>query len=197
MKEGCRQGALEWTDRRWPPRAERTFLGKFPSRSVLRSFEVHSESSALTTNLSDAPVKSTCCPGTVNITTTPECARVPTARFPGDPELVGYSLSERRAILDHRFYLSIDFRREASLLEAIRSWESGVGLPWRCEKMRRDRTAQLKEIERHKYYLSMQSGHDIGWDLATIDWVRNHAAAWRDWWEQHWWEEQWWERPSP
>jgi hypothetical protein len=105
-----------------------------------------------------------------------------------------YSYAERRAILDHRFFLSIELHREASVEETLVSWESGVCRPWRREKMRRDRYAQLKEIERHKYYLSMRSGYDIGWEPAALDWVKNHAAKWREWWERHWWEEQWWER---
>ncbi len=93
-----------------------------------------------------------------------------------DCSLAAYSPSERKAILYHRFFLSIE-----------------LGKVWRRTKTQRDGIAQLKEIERHKYYLSMQSGRDIGWDVAIFDWIRNHAAAWREWWEQHWWEKQWWE----
>ncbi|MBN1444166.1 MAG: hypothetical protein JXA90_15755 [Planctomycetes bacterium] len=113
-----------------------------------------------------------------------------------DPCLSRYSISERRAILDHRFFLSIRLKREASFEETVSSWESGVCVPWRRKKMVRDRTAQLKEIERHKYFLSMQCGRDIGWEPAALDWIQNHAAAWRDWWEQHWFERQWWEDGS-
>ncbi len=110
-----------------------------------------------------------------------------------DCSLAAYSPSERKAILDHRFFLSIELGRQATLEETIASWESNFGKVWRRTKTQRDGIAQLKEIERHKYYLSMQSGRDIGWDVAIFDWIRNHAAAWREWWEQHWWEKQWWE----
>ena len=117
-----------------------------------------------------------------------------------DPETRGklsrYSVAEQKAILDHRFFLSIELTREASFDEAIESWESGICRSWRHEKMMRDRYAQLKEIERHKYYLSMQCGFDIGWETAALDWVQNHAAGWRAWWEEHWWEQQWWEQPT-
>ena len=110
--------------------------------------------------------------------------------------LARYGYGERKAILDHRFFLSIEFQREATFDETIRSWESGVCVPWRREKMRRDRIAQLKEIERHKYYLSMQCGYDIGPEAAADDWIQHHAAPWREWWEHHWWEKQWWEREA-
>ncbi|MGQ9590087.1 MAG: hypothetical protein ACUVYA_07310 [Planctomycetota bacterium] len=111
-----------------------------------------------------------------------------------EKRLGAYSPAEQKAILDHRFFLSIELARQATIEETLASWESHVSREWRREKSCRDRMAQFKEIERHKYYLSLQSGHDIGWDLATLDWVRNHAAAWREWWELHWWEKQWWEQ---
>ena len=98
--------------------------------------------------------------------------------------LTRYCPSERRAILVHRYFLSVDLQREASLDETTRSWESGPGMLWRREKMRRDRQQQIKEIEKHKYFLSMRCGYDIGWEAAANDWIANHAAAWRDWWEQ-------------
>lgn len=110
-----------------------------------------------------------------------------------DCKLSAYSPSEQKAILDHRYFLSKELGRQATIEETIASWESGVGKAWRKLKSQRDRVAQLKEIERHKYFLSERSGHDIGWDLAVFDWLRHHAAAWREWWEHHWWEKQWWE----
>jgi hypothetical protein len=107
-----------------------------------------------------------------------------------------YSLAEQVAILDHRFYLSIALERQASFDETLRSWEAGAGRPWRETKMVRDRTAQVKEIERHKWFMSQHVGRDIGWEPAAFDWIEKHAAAWRDWWELHWWEKQWWEQPG-
>jgi len=40
-------------------------------------------------------------------------------------------------------------------------------------------TAETTEIERHKYYLSEQQGHDVGWEFAEQDWEANYASAWR------------------
>lgn len=106
-----------------------------------------------------------------------------------DSHLMSHSLlakywpSERRAILVHRFFLSISLDRQAPLEETLRSWESGVCIPWRRDKMRRDSQQQLKQIEEHKYHMSQKAGHDVGWEVAATEWVEHHAAAWREWWE--------------
>ena len=100
------------------------------------------------------------------------------------PMLKSYWPSERRAILVHRFFLCLERQRDVSVEESIESWESGPSRKWRCEKMRRDATQQLREIERHKYLLSQKVGRDIGWEAAAQDWVEHHAAAWRKWWEE-------------
>jgi hypothetical protein len=34
---------------------------------------------------------------------------------------------------------------------------------------------EIAEIERHKYLLSEQAGHDVGWEFAEKDWLANHA----------------------
>ncbi len=36
----------------------------------------------------------------------------------------------------------------------------------------------VDEINRHKWLQSEMVGHDIGFDQAADDWVKNHAAAW-------------------
>ena len=100
------------------------------------------------------------------------------------PRLSRYWPSERRAILAHRFYLSIEGECTISIECAIQSWESGAGRDWRADKARRDGDEQMREIERHKYLLSQQAGHDVGWELAAKDWVARHAAEWRRWWEE-------------
>jgi len=38
---------------------------------------------------------------------------------------------------------------------------------------------ELREIERHKYFLSMDRGYDVGWETAKADWLANFADAWR------------------
>jgi hypothetical protein len=99
------------------------------------------------------------------------------------PLLKTYWPSERRAIVVHKFFLSIELQREATIEEAIKSWETGVCEPWRRDKLRRDCNAQIEEIEKHKYYMSQRLGQDVGWDTAAEDWVASHAAAWREWGE--------------
>ena len=39
--------------------------------------------------------------------------------------------------------------------------------------------AERHQIERHKYYLSEQAGHDVGVDTAREDWLANVAPRWR------------------
>ena len=38
--------------------------------------------------------------------------------------------------------------------------------------------AQRTEIEKHKYCLSQERGYDVGLDVATDDWLQNHAEKW-------------------
>jgi len=40
--------------------------------------------------------------------------------------------------------------------------------------------AELHEIERHKYFLSLERGYDVGFDVAEQDWLSHHAAPWRE-----------------
>jgi hypothetical protein len=107
-------------------------------------------------------------------------------RITVDPQkqLDEYSPSERRAILVHRYFLGIEYRREPSIQETIASWEARFARNWRRTKVMKDLSAQLREIERHKFFLSEKAGYDIGWESAAKDWIQAHAGAWRDWWER-------------
>ena len=98
--------------------------------------------------------------------------------------LTSFSLSERRAILMHKFSLSVERNEDVTVEVTLKSWESGLSQAWRSKKMRRDTQRQMNEIERHKYFLSQQFGRDVGWEAAAKDWVENHAHKWRDWWEE-------------
>ncbi len=98
-------------------------------------------------------------------------------------ELRDYSPSEQRAILVHRYFLGLEYKKEPSIRDTIESWESRFAPAWRKEKAMRDLNAQLREIERHKYYLSEKAGEDVGWEAAAKDWIQTHAGAWRGWWE--------------
>ena len=39
--------------------------------------------------------------------------------------------------------------------------------------------AELRDIERHKYFLSQHAGHDVGFEAAADDWLQHHAEAFR------------------
>lgn len=38
---------------------------------------------------------------------------------------------------------------------------------------------ERKAIEEHKYYMSQKAGHDVGWELAYVDWKKNYSEKWR------------------
>lgn len=44
---------------------------------------------------------------------------------------------------------------------------------------------EVSEIERHKYFLSEQAGHDVGWEHAVGDWDRKYADAFRQFQKGH------------
>lgn len=39
--------------------------------------------------------------------------------------------------------------------------------------------AEREEILRHKWIESEKIGHDIGFERALLDWIRNHRDKWR------------------
>lgn len=40
-------------------------------------------------------------------------------------------------------------------------------------------SAEVAEIEKHKYFLSEKAGYDVGWEFAEQDWKENHAEYFR------------------
>jgi hypothetical protein len=44
--------------------------------------------------------------------------------------------------------------------------------------------AEHEEILRHKWYESEKRGHDIGFELAQVDWRIKHCSQWRKEWQQ-------------
>lgn len=40
--------------------------------------------------------------------------------------------------------------------------------------------AERQEILRHKWIESEKAGHDIGFERALLDWIRNHRDKWRE-----------------
>ncbi len=99
------------------------------------------------------------------------------------PLLQKYPLSERRAILVHKYFLGLELKRDPGLALAIESWERRIAQGWHRRKMRLDAEKQLAEIEKHKYLLSRERGYDVGWEEAARDWIARYADAWRTWWE--------------
>jgi hypothetical protein len=39
---------------------------------------------------------------------------------------------------------------------------------------------QMEEILRHKWIMSEQSGHDVGLNIASLDWIKYHSAKFRE-----------------
>ncbi len=100
-----------------------------------------------------------------------------------DVDLSVYRPSERRAILDHKYYLGIELGYDPSLCEVIRSWEENYACEWRRKKMRRDAEVQVKEIQRCKDELSRQWGRSVEFTEAIRVWLDEHEAEWRRRWE--------------
>jgi hypothetical protein len=48
----------------------------------------------------------------------------------------------------------------------------------------REFQAEHDEILRHKWYESEKRGHDIGFELAQVDWRIKHGSQWRKEWQQ-------------
>jgi hypothetical protein len=53
--------------------------------------------------------------------------------------------------------------------------DNGYGRP-DSEKLSEN---ERKEIELHKYYLSIKAGYDVGWEFTHDDWMKNHSKQWR------------------
>lgn len=88
---------------------------------------------------------------------------------------------ELKAAFEHQDYLSRQFERPVSLEEAIEDFIKRFRDAWFNEKLRRDNAMQRQEIERHKYFRSMEVGYDVGRAVAAEEWCAKFAAAWREW----------------
>jgi hypothetical protein len=49
----------------------------------------------------------------------------------------------------------------------------------------REFQAEHQEILRHKWFESEKQGHDIGFELAQVDWRIKHGSKWRKAWQQN------------
>ena len=48
----------------------------------------------------------------------------------------------------------------------------------------REFRAEHEEVLRHKWYESEKRGHDIGFELAQVDWRIKYGSQWRREWQQ-------------
>jgi hypothetical protein len=48
----------------------------------------------------------------------------------------------------------------------------------------REFQAEHEEILRHKWYESEKRGHDIGFEMAQVDWRIKYGSQWRKEWQQ-------------
>ena len=48
----------------------------------------------------------------------------------------------------------------------------------------REFQAEQEEILRHKWYESEKMGHDIGFELAQVDWRIKYGSQWRKEWQR-------------
>ena len=87
--------------------------------------------------------------------------------------------SELKAIEDHKYYISLEQKRQISIEEAITDFISKYEADWLREKTRRDNIAQKEEIDRHKYLRSEQEGRDLG-EEAVDEWRQKYAHIWRE-----------------
>ena len=87
--------------------------------------------------------------------------------------------SELKAIEDHKYFMSVEQKKQISIEEAIEDFVSKYEADWLKEKTRRDNLEQKDEIEKHKYIRSQQEGRDLG-DEAIEEWRQKYAHIWRE-----------------
>ena len=95
------------------------------------------------------------------------------------PQLARYRLSERRAILVHKYFLGLEMHYDPGLDCAIQSWETRFACVWRRERQMADCQAQLQAIEQHWELLRGASSAPVSWEQAAHDWVTQYAGEWR------------------
>lgn len=87
--------------------------------------------------------------------------------------------AELKAVLEHKQEMENSHGKEVTIEDAIQHFILHVKADWLKEKQRRDTAEQIKEIEKHKYFRSMDAGRDIGKAAAAEDWCAKYAPIWR------------------
>jgi hypothetical protein len=67
---------------------------------------------------------------------------------------------------------------------AVDVWLRDYAERWRRRRALTAAQLQAEEIRKHRWIESEKSDCDMG-KQAHVEWVTQHAAAWRDWFEQH------------
>lgn len=87
--------------------------------------------------------------------------------------------AELRTILDHQHAMSLAEGIEVSLESAIEDFMEHCRESWLHDKQHRDSVEQIREIEKHKYFRSIEEKHDIGKKTASEEWCARYAHLWR------------------
>lgn len=87
--------------------------------------------------------------------------------------------SELKAIMDHKWYLSQQARREVSIQEAMEDFRERYRSNWLSSKLAEENREQIEEIFKYKWCRSEEEGHDIGKAQAALEWIQRFADLWR------------------
>ena len=96
-----------------------------------------------------------------------------------DVKDINLSPAELHAILEHQRAMMLAQGAEVSLEAAIEDFMSHCRAKWMHEKQHQDNVDQIQEIEKHKYFRSIEEQHDIGKKTAAEEWCAKYAHLWR------------------
>lgn len=87
--------------------------------------------------------------------------------------------AELQAIIEHQRTMSLAHGMEVSFEQAVEDFTRQCRDKWLHEKQHLDIVAQIQEIEKHKYFRSIEERHDIGRHAASAEWCAKYAHLWR------------------
>jgi hypothetical protein len=87
--------------------------------------------------------------------------------------------AELQAVEVHKYYLSLNQKREVPIDEAIRNFRSGYRSAWLAAKIKKDSRDLIAEMTQHQNFLSVSRDASVEFDEAAFDWIARHASAWR------------------
>jgi len=87
--------------------------------------------------------------------------------------------AELAAIMQHKYFLSIERSAEVTLEEATLDFMDRYMEAFRREQTRLHNQAQVQEIEKFRWLESERKGHDIGQETAAQTWREKYAALYR------------------